>query len=99
MTLRNAPSTTGDSELVLERTPTNESRGPVDIQQHQRRLPVQPTSLGVTGLRPHVGVPILRRSDDPVRFRCPIDRRDQFVVLSGHQPVQCYTESDGTNLG
>ena len=39
ITLRVAPSTTGNSKLVLKRAPANESSSAVDIQQHQRRLP------------------------------------------------------------
>ena len=80
-----APCSASNGKLVLERTPADESGGTVNIQQHQGRLPFQPTGLGVGGLRPHVGVPILRRGDDPVRIWCPIDGRDQFVVLSGCQ--------------
>ena len=83
--LRAAPVSTSDSKLVLERAPADESRGTVDVEQHQRWLPFQPTGLGVGGLRPHVGVPILRCGDDPVRVRCPIDGRDEFVVLSHRQ--------------
>ena len=98
-----APGTTGNGELVLKRTPADESSGTVDIQQHQGRLPFQPTSLGVGGLRPHVGVPILRCGDNPVRILCPIDRCDQFIVLYRRQQlrslVKCYGESDSTNLG
>ena len=80
-----APSTTSNSKLVFKRTPPNKSSGAIDIQQHQGWFPLRPARLRIGSLRPHVRVPILRSSDDPVRVRCPIDRRDKFIVLRSHQ--------------
>lgn len=53
----------------------------IDSQQYECRLPNQLASLCICGLRPNIRIPVLRSGDDAVRYRSPIDRGDQFVVL------------------
>ena len=76
------PSTARNSEFILVRAPAHVSRSAIDAQQHESRLPNQLTRLRVGGLRPYIGIPVLRCSDDAIGVRCPIDRCDYFVVLS-----------------
>ena len=71
----------GDSELVLEGTPANVGGCAVDTEENQSRLPYGSTCSRVRSLSPDIGVPVLGCSDDSVRVGCPVDGRDEFVVL------------------
>ena len=55
-----------EMEAVPERSPADEGGGTIGTQQHQRRLPLQPTGFLGGCLNPHVRVPILRSGGDPV---------------------------------
>lgn len=83
----NAPCTARDRELVLVRTPAYECCSTVDAQQHKRRLPDRCTRLRVLRLLPHIGIPVLRASDDAVGIRRPVNGRNDFVMLQHGWPI------------
>ena len=77
----NAPSTARDGKLIFEGRPAHERRGAVDAQKDEGGLPDGRARLGIGGLRPDVGVPVLGRGYDLVRVGRPVDRGDDCVVL------------------
>lgn len=83
----NAPRTARDCELVLVRTPAYECCSSVDAQQHKCRLPDRCTRLRVLRLLPHIGIPVLRASDDAVGIRRPVNGRNDFVMLQHGWPI------------
>lgn len=74
--MTDAPSSRGDSKLLLRRRPLDVGRSPVNAEDDERGLP---DALVIE--RPNVGVAILRAGDDPVGVRRPINGRDELVVL------------------
>ena len=66
-----------DGELLLVHRPLDGRRRGGDAKDDEHRLPLALRSL----LGPHVGVPVLRRRDDPVGLGRPRDVGDERVVL------------------
>lgn len=73
----NDTRTTGDGKLVLERTPAHVSCGPVDTQLHQTRLPFSSSPIEI----PNKSIFVLGASHNAIGLRCPVDTRDQEIVL------------------
>lgn len=73
--------------------------GPVDPQQHERRLPNHAPGLRVGALLPHIGIPVLGSCDDAVGVWGPVDGRDELVVLVvARATQQCNSAACCTNI-
>jgi hypothetical protein len=78
----NAPSTTGNSKLVLLGAPSHVRSRAIDTKEYKRRLPHDLACLGILGLLPDICVPVLGGCNNPVGIGSPVDRCDDLVVLS-----------------
>ena len=79
--MKDIPSATCNCELILVGAPAYECRGAIDTQEYQGGLPYHMARLRVGGLRPDIGIPVLRRGYDSVGVGGPVDGSDGLIVL------------------